>query len=116
MTLFGWALSPGKQIERSEIAVLRKELEVEHGRLATNLRTSRAQLLQIKRLQTDMDVDLLLTGYDALLAMVDREDFTVMPLERIPVVVSQVTQRLERLGRLLREAQSAAKRNAMVLH
>jgi hypothetical protein len=45
-----------------------------------------------------------LFGYKALLAMVESEDFSTMRSERMPVVIAQITSRLERLGRMLRQA------------
>ena len=116
MALFDWASPSRLQTDQAEFAELCKELQAEHARLAINLRTGYDQLMEIKRVKTDANLESLLVGYKALMAIVDREDFTRMAPERMPVVISQVVSRLERLGRLLRQTDDAGPALATLPH
>jgi hypothetical protein len=117
MALFNWARPPSTARERQDVTNLRKELQAEHARLVINLRTGHDRLAEIKRLDDTVDVDPLLLNFKALVAMVERENFATMALERMPVVIAQVTRRLERLGRQLSVARRATPSSPpMVVH
>ena len=115
--LFSWSLPLLLRSARaSELAELRRELQADHARLAVNLRAGCEQLKTLEQWVDGASVEHLLIAYKALIAIVEREDFTSMRTERIPVVIAQVTARLARLGRMLRASQAGTCGDAMRLH
>ena len=82
----------------------RRDLQAEHARLALELKAARDQLRAIQRWVGDAGVAPLLRTYETLGMIVEREDFGAMALDRIPVVIAQIADHLERLGKLLRSS------------
>lgn len=101
----------------TETDALRKSLQAEHARIVINLRAGHDRLKFARQLGDTPDVEALLFAYKALIAMAECENFITMPVERVPVVVLQITARLERLERRLRAAQAVeGPRPGMLLH
>lgn len=86
---------------RAEIDALRESLQAEHARIVANLQAGHDRLKIVRQLGETPDADALLHAYKALITMVERENFITMPVERVPVVVLQITARLERLEQRL---------------
>jgi len=104
--LLTWSLPFARGNRGSELSCLRKELQAEHERLVVNLHSGHDQLKVLAQWVDRAGIERLLLAYKALIALVEREDFTTMRSERIPVVIAQVMTRLARLGRMLRETQA----------
>ena len=88
--------------QSAELVRLRRELQVEHERLLISLKGDYDRLRVLGKESDEMDAAQILTAYGALIAMIAREDFEAMSSTRMPVVLSQISARLARLGRLLR--------------
>lgn len=84
----------------------RRELQAERSRLLIILKDGCDKLRQIDRLSEDAGTGPLILAYEIVIAIAERETFTDMPTERIPIVLSQIENRLLRLKRMLRDAQS----------
>jgi hypothetical protein len=98
-------LNPSRdRIASTELARLRRDLQAEHARLLLDLTAGHDRLIAISSWLNDADIALPLTAYKTLIAIVEREDFLTMPLERMPVVLAHIASRLDRLGKLLRAA------------
>lgn len=103
--LFSWPFPYGRSGGRSsELSVLRRDLQADRERLAVNLHMGKEQLQSLAQWVDRASIDRLLLAHKALITIVERENFTTMRAERIPVVIAQVTTRLDRLGKMLRES------------
>ncbi len=90
----------------ADLTRLRGELDADHARLLLDLKTGRDRLIAIGSWSNGAIDDPLLIAYKTLIAIVEREDFSAMPLRRMPVVLSHIASRLERLRKLLRASQA----------
>ena len=82
-----------------------------------DLKLGRDRLIAIGSWLNGSNIDPLLIAYKTLIAIIEREDFGAMPLERMPVVLTHIASRLERLGKLLRASQALTMSTApMSLH
>lgn len=98
MVSLEWLMQPAR---KHALRAFRQKLQDDHERLVANLRAAHTHLSAVAPWTSDPRHQRLLVAYEALIALAERENFTAIHLERIPIVLAQVAERLARLDRVL---------------